>query len=233
MIYICQNLNCKKEIKDFPHRKRKYCSWKCSGEGRKIIYKGKNHPRYGIKFKRSKPAWNKGTHLSEERKQEISAKVLQNVYSLSEQERKEKYGKQNKGRIPTQEQLRKQSISMSNTIKTKGRKGAHVSESEIMWGKKIEKIFSIKLTSSKWIEGKCFDYLYKNYLIEIDGERWHRTEEQLRNDQLKNKIAEEKGFTLVRFNVNEIKQVDSSIKRDFDRLKEIFYVNRENVDEYQ
>lgn len=72
------------------------------------------------------------------------------------------------------------------------------------------------------LEGKNFDYrLGKRILIELDGEYWHSKEDVKNNDIIKDKIAKENNYVLIRVNekyvktlefINKIKQIYSDVK---------------------
>jgi hypothetical protein len=240
---VCSNPLCNRLFSALKCSKRKYCSKECTNEHRKTLLKGTKQSRECVskrvesmkgfkhteeskqkmsKVHKGRKAWNKGIPQTEEQKQKISKTVLDNIYSLTRQERKEKYGKQNIGRRITDTQKKKQSFSILKTTKEKGRKGSHVSKSEIAWGKEIEKIFNIKLEHSKWIKGRCFDYKYKNYLFELDGEYWHSIGKRKEVDILKEKIAKETGYTLFRFSLDSVQGVRGCVRDNYLLLEGIF-----------
>lgn len=59
------------------------------------------------------------------------------------------------------------------------------------------------------LEGKFYDaLLFNKVLIEYDGEFYHRTEKQLTNDKVKDKIAKNNGYILIRCTPKSIKNID-------------------------
>jgi hypothetical protein len=133
-------------------------------------------------------------------------------YKRSE-ETKIKIGKASKGRLLG----RKQS---PEHIKRRIGRNRNSSKSERLWGKKVEETFGVVLLSFVWLEGKC--YGYGKYLFEIDCKYWHSSENAIKRDIEKNEIAKRQGYILLRFDVNTISEVEKAIKRDFNKLKEIF-----------
>jgi very-short-patch-repair endonuclease len=61
----------------------------------------------------------------------------------------------------------------------------------------------------------------KKILIELDGEYWHSKEDAIKNDKLKNTIAKENGFILVRVNDKEVRNLDfiNKLKKIYDEFK--------------
>ena len=59
------------------------------------------------------------------------------------------------------------------------------------------------------LAGKVYDFLLlgAKILIEVDGDYWHSLPANIENDKLKDRIAENHGFTLVRFAESEIEGV--------------------------
>lgn len=59
------------------------------------------------------------------------------------------------------------------------------------------------------LNGKNYDaLLFNKVLIEYDGEFYHRTEEQINNDKIKDKIAKDNGHILIRCTSKSIKNID-------------------------
>jgi very-short-patch-repair endonuclease len=58
-------------------------------------------------------------------------------------------------------------------------------------------------------------------LIELDGDYWHSKEEAIKNDLIKNKIAKEKGYILIRVSDKEVKKIEfiHKIKKIYDENK--------------
>lgn len=82
--------------------------------------------------------------------------------------------------------------------------------------------FGNSIEGSYELCGKIFDYkLGKNILIELDGEYWHSSDEAKLNDKIKNKIAKTEGFTLIRVNDVEVKNLKflNRLKKIYDEIK--------------
>ncbi|MFA5397641.1 MAG: DUF559 domain-containing protein [Methanogenium sp.] len=94
------------------------------------------------------------------------------------------------------------------------------SRSEIAWGEYIERIYDVKLTHSFKLDRFIYDYRYKKFLFEIDGSYWHKN--TLERDLLKTDIADDNGFILYRFTVDNIKEALESIKYHKNYLDFIF-----------
>jgi len=243
---VCKNPLCNKKFVSLKSAKRKYCCNNCRLQvfksqenvdkrinNRKLnSTKGFTHSKETklkmslshkgrIGWNKGKPAWNRGIPQTEEQKQKISKTVLNNVYSLTREERKEKYGKHNIGRKLSDIQKEKRALSAQKNIVERGRKGSHVSKSEIAWGKEIEKIFNVNLEHSFWIGGRCFDYKYKNYLFELDGSYWHRGE-RAKIDKLKENISKKFNYVLIRFALDSVKEVRGCVRDNYTLLKGIF-----------
>lgn len=72
------------------------------------------------------------------------------------------------------------------------------------------------------LDNKNFDYkLGKNILIELDGEYWHSKEDVKNNDIIKNKIAKDNGFILIRVNDKHVKKIEfiNKLKKLYDEFK--------------
>lgn len=238
---------CGSEYFVYPYRKdtAKYCSNKCSNKVianlpyvKEIISKANigNKRRHNSISRRFCGCCNK--ELYNHQKMFCSNKCASMIISKNA-ERIEKIRKSSLGRRHTQET--KDKISFINKGRIRSEKTRQLlreigkaqalkgqtkvfkpSKSEIYFGKRIKDTYNINLTSSKWIEGRCFDYNYKNYLFELDGERWHRLSYQMENDNLKNKIAERNGYTLYRFKLNRIRDVDNLIEQNKNIFDKIF-----------
>ena len=78
------------------------------------------------------------------------------------------------------------------------------------FGKKnIKKQFKLKR--------KFYDFLLgDNILIEFDGTYWHSTEEAIKNDKIKNKLAKDNNFVLIRIKDTESKNID--ILKNIERI---------------
>lgn len=105
-------------------------------------------------------------------------------------------------------------------------KRSNVSLTERTWGDKIESVFGVTLDRSVWIDGRCFDFMFKGCLIEIDGVYWHSLPGRQAIDSLKNDIAIRNNFNIYRFSIDRMKEVDASIVKHFDILCNIFGTER-------
>lgn len=59
--------------------------------------------------------------------------------------------------------------------------------------------------------GFSYDGRYKNILVEIDEKYGHSKPYQRRRDELKNFVAMDNDFILLRINIDSIKQVEETI----------------------
>ena len=84
-----------------------------------------------------------------------------------------------------------------------------VSKAETKFFNEIEKKYKVSIFRQFVLEGKIFDGLYKNILIESDGKYFHQNKE---NDELKNKIAIDNGYEIFRFEINDVREVERKIK---------------------
>jgi very-short-patch-repair endonuclease len=131
-----------------------------------------------------------------------------------------------KHKPPTIEKMSKKAKLRLVTFKSTSKMSR--SKSEIAWGEFIKETYGIILQHSKWLQGRCFDYCYNDYLFEIDGSYWHSFKESKRIDALKNEIAKINGYTLVRFSIDTIKQAFQSVINNKEILDSIFIKSREN-----
>lgn len=62
----------------------------------------------------------------------------------------------------------------------------------------IKKVFGVNLKHQYWLGGRVFDFRVpeKNILFECDGSYWHSNDGDVKNDKLKNEIAQRNGFVL-------------------------------------
>jgi very-short-patch-repair endonuclease len=84
--------------------------------------------------------------------------------------------------------------------------------------------FGNSVTHNFSVNGKSFDFkLGKKILIELDGEYWHSKKEVKINDSLKNEIAKENGYTLIRISDRHVKNIDflNKLKKIYDEFKKI------------
>ena len=92
---------------------------------------------------------------------------------------------------------------------------------EMIFGCRIEREFEIRY-GNEANKVRFYDGRYKDYLIELDGKWFHRTNEQKRNDKLKDVIATRHGFKILRLPLNSNKDVDVVFAQNIDKLREIF-----------
>jgi very-short-patch-repair endonuclease len=84
------------------------------------------------------------------------------------------------------------------------------------FGKTVEHGFSL--------ENKNFDYkLGKKILIELDGEYWHSKEEVKNNDTIKNKIAKDNCYLLIRVSDKHVKKIEfiNKLKKKYNEFNQI------------
>lgn len=116
---------------------------------------------------------------------------------------------------------------INNAIRSCGcLKNRSVSMSELTFGTAIETTFNIELKHSFSLKDRMFDYKVpdKNILIELDGDHWHSTYKQKKNDQYKNELAEKHGYKLLRFRLNSVKEVPELINREYKKLAEVLTI---------
>ena len=89
----------------------------------------------------------------------------------------------------------------------------YISKSATSFLDKIEQYFNIHIEREFPIKYRYFDGRYKHFLIEVDGEYWHSDPNQKQIDTLKDTIARESGFTLIRCIVNNLKEVELSFNK--------------------
>lgn len=193
---------------------KKYCSDKCAREGWKVnkdrIKKilGKNKGKVRTVEQREKIRQIRlGTKASEETRKKMSV-MRRGVLNA------------NFGNHLTEAQ--KENLRNHNVRRSKENPNFNRSKSEIAWGKIVEALFDIALEHSVWLEGRCFDYRYQNYLFEIDGTYWHSLPHVQKIDQLKNKIAEDHGYKLYRFSIADVPALLFGFIRDLPLLQQLF-----------
>lgn len=82
-----------------------------------------------------------------------------------------------------------------------------ISKTEILFGDYIENEYEIKIERQFLLCGRVFDIKYKNILIESDGSHWHKSSDAKRIDKIKNRLAAENGYTLLRFKLDREKDI--------------------------
>jgi hypothetical protein len=98
-----------------------------------------------------------------------------------------------------------------------------VSKSETIFLDKLAELLNKPIERQYSLRSKLFDGKIDNVLIEVDGEYWHRTKEQKNNDELKNTLAKEEGFELIRIPIRRIEQVEKVISSnpEISRIKQL------------
>lgn len=155
----------------------------------------------------------KGRHHTEEAKKKISKASKGNTATKGMKFSKESNFQKSRSRIKYLKSLN----NNDNTPKFQR------SKSEIEFGKQIEKYFNIKLRHSWFLEGKCFDYCYKDnrVLFEIDGTYWHNRPEMIRNDKIKEQIASHNDYKLVRYTLDSVKDAEKLVLTNLTELKHL------------
>lgn len=109
-----------------------------------------------------------------------------------------------------------------NADETKKIKFIKHSQLEINFLNVLKFYFNNSVQSSFELEGKIFDYkLGKKILIELDGEYWHSKNDAIQNDLVKDKIAKDNNFILIRVNDIEVKNLEflNELKKIYDEFK--------------
>jgi very-short-patch-repair endonuclease len=109
-----------------------------------------------------------------------------------------------------------------NTSEIKKIKFIKQSQIEINFLNVLKFYFGGAVLGSFELDGKIFDYkLGKKILIELDGGYWHSKEDAIKNDLLKNNIAKEYGFILIRVSDKEVKNLEfiNKLKKIYDEIK--------------
>jgi hypothetical protein len=109
-----------------------------------------------------------------------------------------------------------------NTTEIKKIKFIKQSQIEINFLNVLKFYFGNSVLGSFELNGKIFDYkLGKKILIELDGGYWHSKEDVIKNDLIKNNIAKECGFILIRVSDKEVKNLEfiNKLKKIYDEIK--------------
>lgn len=96
---------------------------------------------------------------------------------------------------------------------------AGVSASETCFLDEIERTFGVVVERQFHLGGRIYDGRLGAKLIEVDGEYWHKEKTDV--DLLKEKIAEDFGFKVYRFIVNDSKEVTKRIVEYFETIAKI------------
>ena len=209
-------------------------------KGKPSPLKGKPNGRKGIPYKegrvssrKGRPAWNRGIPRTSEVKQKLS---ICNTGKRHTEESIQKMSIVKKGKpsklksrpgTPHTEEW-KYEASLRRKAYLRSPENTKIrfkrSRPEIEFGIQVENLFGVILPHSKHIEGRVFDYCYelKKILIECDDTYWHNLPKQRKIDLEKNEIAKNNGYTLIRCELNDTKEVVPFIKEHYEELKQIF-----------
>lgn len=85
----------------------------------------------------------------------------------------------------------------------------------------VLKFYFKNVVHSFELEGKFFDYKIGNILIELDGEYWHSKEKTQLNDKLKDKIAKNNNFILIRVSDKNVTSINflNKIQKIYEEIK--------------
>lgn len=109
-----------------------------------------------------------------------------------------------------------------NSTEIKKIKFIKISQIEVNFLNVLKFYFGNSVDGSFELDGKIFDYkVGKKILIELDGEYWHSKEDAIKNDKMKNQIAKEQGYELIRVSDSEVKHLDflNKIKTKYNEFK--------------
>ena len=176
--------------------------------------RGKERPKFSDEWKHNMSEVQKGKKHSEETKKKIALAISGKPGPWLGKKRgpmsfttKRKISEKNKGRLHSDVARHKMSIAAIERIK-KGCNGSFKpSQSETAFLDALEKLFGTKFERQFELGGRFFDGRDGNLLIEVDGKRYHILPKQQKVDVLKNKIAEDNGYTLIRFNISNMNDV--------------------------
>lgn len=119
------------------------------------------------------------------------------------------------GNKQSQETIRKRVESLKKT-------NNFTSKPEILFGKRVEEIFSVKLKHGYFLDGYCYDYKFGIFLFELDGSYWHSLPSLQARDIVKDDIAKTNKYVLIRFSLDYEKDVDELIEDNRMALSIIF-----------
>ncbi|MFA5395628.1 MAG: NUMOD3 domain-containing DNA-binding protein [Methanogenium sp.] len=166
-------------------------------------------------------ASQKALYQTEEGKEILRQRSQKVIGTKRSEETKRKMSLAQKGRIISPEHRLKISKRMEELM-NKGLRALPFSKSELEWGNFVQQLFKINLQHSFWLDGYCFDYKYQNYLFELDGSYWYTLPNTIKKDKLKEQLAKEKNFILLRFTIDTPLQAKESITQNFNLLQSIF-----------
>jgi hypothetical protein len=128
----------------------------------------------------------------------------------------------------SKERNRKASETMKKLIKD-GKilltKNNFISKSSKLFFDEIEKKFKIKIIREFFLDGRYFDGKYGDYLIEIDSQYWHSFDDRKIIDQIKNKIAVQNNYKILRIQLNSTRDINKTLDKNLNVFKEIFETN--------
>ena len=172
---------------------------------------------------------NKGKHPSEETREKLRLAKLGKPRSKESIRKGAAKMKGHVVSITTRDKIRKKALERIANKDYRSFTSITPSKMEVAWGVIVEQSFNISLERSFWLGGRCFDYKFKNYLFELDGSYWHRTEEHKKRDLLKNEIAKNNGYDLIRFPIETAKDALVSIHKNWELLGIIFKTDIFNI----
>lgn len=177
---------------------------------------GKKRPEFSIEWKNNLSLAQKKRFQNENNRKKLSIKMSGGnnpMYGKTHtKEARKIMSKASKSRVlstQSREKMRKSRIEYMRTHNI-----YHgISKSETLFLNKIEELYNIKFERSVYVGGRYYDAKIKNCLVEVDGKYWHSKPKMIEVDILKNKIAKNNGYTLYRFEVNNVEEVDEKITK--------------------
>lgn len=152
--------------------------------------------------KRIQSEAHRGKTLPEEQKRKIAETLRGQKHT---EERKRNQSKSHLGKKLSEEQKRK--IREATIRYMKQHPNDLISMSATVFLDVLEKIFDTKFEREFELGGRFFDGKDGNLLVEVDSRYFHNTEKGRNADIIKNEIANNNGYTLVRFNINDMRDV--------------------------
>lgn len=144
----------------------------------------------------------RGKHHSEETRDKISKLMIGRTIS---DETKRKLSEAGRKRKHTDEEKRK--ISEARIVYMKQHPTKFISASATKFLDVLEKLFGVKFEREYELGGRLFDGRNENLLVEVDSAYFHNLERVRKVDILKNTIAKDNDYKLVRFNIDNMKEV--------------------------
>jgi hypothetical protein len=213
--------------------------------GRKL---SKSHKKKlsNAKMGKNHPLW--GKHLSDDVKEKIRKSLCgknhylygkhpsiesKNKMSLSQHERFKKPGEREKLKLAAQLRWKSEDERVRAKVRTLKNMtlgiGFKPSKSATLFLNELEKLWNCNIHRECEVGGRLFDGKTDDILIEVDGKYWHTFPKQVEIDKEKELIAKLNGYRLVRFEVNntrDILTVINSIK-DGEQKGGLYECNRQ------